>query len=124
MAQILVVEDTPEVRRTLRRMLETEGHTITEAGNGQEAIEQLRAGPVDLIITDVLMPEKDGIELLRQIPEIYPGLPVIAMSGGGRQLPATVALSLSKAFGAQHTLYKPFRKPELIRLVEGILSHP
>lgn len=123
MARILVVEDTPEVRRTLRRMLETEGHTITEAGNGVEAIEQLRETPVDLVITDILMPDKDGIELLRHIPEVRPGIPVIAMSGGGRQLPATVALSLSKAVGATHTLYKPFRKPELIQLIDGIL-HP
>jgi len=124
MARILLVEDALEVRRTLRRMLETEGHSIIEAGNGNEAIALLREGPVDLVITDIVMPGTDGIELLRQLPEIKPGLPVIAMSGGGKQLPATVGLSLAKAFGALHTLYKPFRKPELVRMIDGLLCPP
>jgi CheY-like chemotaxis protein len=102
--RILVVDDDDLVRGVLRDMLELAGHEVYEAQNGAEALARLRHSGVDLMLTDLVMPDCDGIEVLRKVREDYPDLPVLAMSGAQS---ASVYLSAAKALGAGAVLAKP-----------------
>lgn len=120
MAQILIVEDDGDFRDTLFAMLDSGGHDVRDAGDGREALDILATDRFDLLIMDVLMPEVDGIEVLRAIQAMPSRPPVIAISGGGI-LPASLALSLSTALGASGILYKPFYRHELLEAVARAL---
>jgi len=108
MARILVVDDEDLILKALRRILEAEDHDVTTASNGSEAWGHLSNGGFELIITDLFMPETDGIELITRLHEVQDGPPVIAMSGGGRVVKNTDALSDAAVLGADHVLEKPF----------------
>lgn len=116
MAQILVIDDEFEVRSTIRFMLEREGHEVTEALDGQEGMELFLKKPADLIITDILMPNQDGIETLLQLHADHPNIPVIVISGN-----ATEHLDLASEFGANSVLHKPFKYKELTDAVNQAL---
>ena len=120
MAHILVIEDHKDFRETLTEMLRTAEHEVSAVGNGREALELLASDSFDLMVTDILMPEVDGIELLTAIRKARAELPVIAISGGG-SMPASLALSLSTSLGADAVLYKPFYSGELLDAVERAL---
>ena len=122
MARILIVEDTPDFRQMMVDVLEAAGHEVDEAENGNAAIVRMGKGGFDLIVTDVLMPESDGIELIRALGRKGWKIPVLAVSGGGRNLPAAVSLALTEAAGAHRTLFKPFRAAELVSVVEELLA--
>lgn len=114
MATILVIDDDTAIRRSLRRILETHGHEVREADNGSSALEKEASGDIDLVITDVYMPEMDGIEFLIRFRDLFPDTPIIAMSGGGY---ATKEFVLQDAglIGATETLPKPLT-------VDGVLD--
>ena len=120
-ARILVVDDDPEIRSTLKKILELSGHQVHTASNGIEAQQSLDQHPVDLMITDIVMPDQDGLEGMRQAREKNPSLPVIAMSGGGR-LRTDNYLRLAKAFGATEVLEKPFDTSALLEMVKRVLG--
>jgi DNA-binding response OmpR family regulator len=122
MARILIVEDTPDFRQMMADVLHTAGHEVAVAENGKVAVEQMEAGSFDLVVTDVLMPESDGIELIRTLARKGWALPVLAVSGGGRNLPAAVSLALTEAVGAHRILFKPFRAAELLAVVDELLA--
>lgn len=122
MARILIVEDTPDFRQMMVEMLETAGHQVAAAENGNAALAQLERDSFDLLVTDVLMPESDGIELIRALGRKGWSLPILAVSGGGRNLPAAVSLALTEAAGAHRTLFKPFRAAELLAAVDDLLA--
>jgi CheY-like chemotaxis protein len=122
MAHILVIEDHAGFRETLSEMLRSAAHEVRCASNGREALDILHDETFDLLVTDVLMPEVDGIEVLTALKRMPTPLPVIAISGGGA-LPASLALSLSSALGARAVLFKPFYRQELIAAIEQALSH-
>lgn len=84
MARILVIDDEDRIRRLLRAALEMEGHEVLEARQGDEALRLHRTMPVELVITDIIMPEKDGLEVIMALRHDAPKLKIIAMSGGGR----------------------------------------
>jgi DNA-binding NtrC family response regulator len=107
MGKVLVIDDDPQVRRAVRRLIEMEGHEVAEAENGKVALRQLANDPADLVITDIYMPEMDGIELLAQLRETLPEARLVAMSGGG-VLPAYHMLGAAKALGAIAVIEKPF----------------
>ena len=95
---------------------------MTEAENGRTGISALRgAEPIDVLVTDILMPEADGIEVIRAASD-RPGLGIIAISGGGSYMPAAVSLAMSEAFGARKVLFKPFRKQELLEAINSVLA--
>ena len=119
MATILVIDDETAVRDTVRRLLERQGHEVREAANGREALRA--SADYDLVITDINMPEMDGIEVIMTLAERQPGLPVIAISGGGR-LPKDLLLSSADMLGAVTTLPKPFDLTELIGAVDRALA--
>lgn len=121
MARILIVEDKADFRTMMRDILETAGHEIDEAENGKAAMRRMDEADFDLLVTDVVMPESDGIDLIRTLADRGSRLPILAVSGGGRHLPAAVSLALTEAAGAHRTLFKPFRAAELIAAVDELL---
>lgn len=120
MSQILVIEDDNDFRETLVAMLHAPEHEVRSASNGREALDMLASDRFDLLVMDVLMPEVDGIEILRTIRKMPCRPPVIAISGGGA-LPASLALSLSSSLGASAVLFKPFYRQELIDALTSAL---
>ena len=116
-ARILVVDDEEGVRSLLRILLTDAGHEVLEAGNGREATEKLRSEAIDLMITDLVMPEREGIETILELHRTRPELGIIAMSGafGGQFLRA------ARLFGARATLSKPIDPDVLLAEVHGFL---
>lgn len=122
MPKILVVEDSPAVRLSVVAYLESLGLEVIEAENGRLALNELQKGPFDLVVTDVLMPEVDGVELIKAIRAEYPGVKVLAMSGGAPNLPAGYVLKMTEMFNADAVLYKPFLNEELRTAVGRLLG--
>lgn len=116
--RVLVVDDDTAVRDVVRTMLETAGYHVAVAENGREALEMLQPGDFHLIITDLVMPEKEGIETIKAIRKDYPQLKVIAMSGafGGDYL------RIAEYLGAHGTLAKPLQLATVLRVVQQALS--
>ncbi len=121
MARILVVDDEELARFTLCEILEGAGHDVTEASNGNEAIERQRGQPFDLVVTDIIMPEKEGVETIIELKRDYPDLKIIGISGGGRSRNMDF-LKLAEEFGADAVLAKPFSEDELMERVNVCLS--
>ena len=121
MAHILIVDDEAMLRRTLRAILEKGGHKVSEAGDGKRAIEMFTADKPDLVLTDIIMPNREGIETIGELRRQDPHLPIIAMSGGGRTS-AELFLTLASNLGATTTLAKPIRQAELIAAIDASLS--
>ena len=116
-ASVLVVDDD-DVRNVLRWMLEGGGYRVLEAGDGHQALAQVRSQHVDLVLTDLVMPEREGIETIQAIRREWPSLKVIAMSGafGGE------ILRVAKLLGAHSTLQKPLRADDVLRAVADALA--
>jgi CheY-like chemotaxis protein len=121
MARIIVVDDDRMLLKVVARALEAAGHSTLRCEDGRKAIECLAHEEVDLLITDILMPELDGIEMIRSARELRPRLPILAISGGGSFYPGDY-LGIARAFGATAVLPKPFLPAALIRIVEKILG--
>jgi CheY-like chemotaxis protein len=121
MSSVLVIDDDHEVREMLRKMLERVGYEVVDASNGKEAIKLYRREPKDLIITDLVMPEKEGIETIIELRHDYPDVKIIAISGGGRDGPKNY-LNMAASLGAHYTFAKPFDRGELLQAVEELLN--
>ena len=118
MARILIIDDEADMRAVLEQTLSVAGHEIVLAANGQEGIDQYRATPVDVVVTDLFMPRKEGIETIREMRRHFPETPIIAMSGDAI---ADSLLSVAKRLGAARILKKPFQTEELLALVTELL---
>ncbi len=121
MPKILVIDDDDQVRDMLHQLLEMEGYEVMEAANGKQAIEIRRREAVDIIITDLIMPEKEGIETIRELKELFPDIKIIAMSGGGVVGPEAY-LKIAKGLGAQKAYVKPIEREKLLRGVRELLE--
>ncbi|ULA64545.1 MAG: Response regulator [Nitrospira sp.] len=120
MASILVIDDDEALRLLLREILEADGHQVREAANGREGLALYRAQPADLVITDILMPEQNGMEVILELTREFLDARVIAMTAAaGKQN----FLSVAKLFGARHVLQKPFEVDHIRRLVAYTLAH-
>ena len=120
--RIAVADDEPDMRDFFRKILPHLGfEVVSVAENGKQLVEQCRDSKPDLIITDIVMPEKEGVETIIALRRADPALPIIAISGGGR-LDATDFLSMAKKLGARHTLTKPFRRDQLLEAVGECLA--
>lgn len=117
MARILVIDDEELARFTIREILETAGHDVTEARDGEEGIAFQAANPFDLIITDIIMPRKEGVETIIELKRDHPNLRIIAISGGGRTRNLDF-LKLAEEYGADKVLPKPFSEDELLAAVK------
>lgn len=107
MLRVLVIEDEAMIRRLIRQSLEQSGYHVDEAANGRVGLKALHAAAYDLVITDIVMPEVDGLEVLSTIGRLWPATPVLATSGGGR-LGDPDILQAARDLGAAATLLKPF----------------
>lgn len=121
MARILVIDDDPLLRRVMRRILERSGHDAMEAVDGVEGMRLVRESPPDLVVTDLLMPEKDGIETIQELRAEFPHIPIVAVSGAGRIEEGGPLLD-AHLYGADASLAKPFSAAELIEIVTLVLS--
>lgn len=121
MADILVVDDVENIRMAIKFALESQNHAVALAENGEEAMEILKRMTFDLVITDVLMPHKDGIDLMRFLQEQRPNVPVIAISGGGNTTSYKEIAKVVKSHGAK-ILEKPFSKDILLQTVDDRLK--
>ncbi len=117
MARILVIDDDEMVRFTLDHILKSGGHEVVAAASGGEGLRLQRETPFDLVITDILMPEQDGIETIRILHADFPKLPILAVSGGGR-MGNMDFLDMARTFGAVMTVPKPFTPEGILGGVE------
>ncbi len=122
MARILVVDDESGIITVLKDMLLRLGYEVLTACNGNEALEKLSVGGVDLVVTDIVMPDVDGLELISNIQSLYPRLKMIAISGGGAQEGPEAYLRDAKELGAARCLTKPFMLKELASMVQDLLQ--
>jgi YesN/AraC family two-component response regulator len=121
MARILIIDDEPQIRSMLTLMLAREGYEIVEASDGVAGIKIYRQNPADLIITDLIMPNKDGIGMIIDLKKEFPDVNIIAMSGGGLNKPDGY-LKGAKKLGAACTLTKPIDREEMLKAVREILK--
>lgn len=122
MARILIIEDEEDIRSLYRRLLKQGGHEVIEAADGDIGIALYRKELPDLIITDIIMPGKEGIETIMELRRDFPDVKIIAVSGGGQVMPGSVCLKLAGKLGAAKTLAKPFSKQELLDAVSEVLG--
>jgi len=121
MARVLVIDDEEQVRTLIREVLEGAGHEVMEAGNGREAMKLFEANPTSVVITDLVMPEQDGLETIRELRRRFPAVKIIAVSGAQQKLNLDL-LYVAEKLGALRTLEKPFDIRKLVALVEELLQ--
>lgn len=121
MALILVVEDDDDIREIITEVLFAEGHDVLQSCNGAQAMKLMPGNSIGLVITDIIMDEKDGIEMLLELRRDYPGVKSIAFSGGGRT-GSSAYLSMARALGASYVLTKPFPIDALLIAVRNTLK--
>lgn len=121
MATILIVDDDPQVCDVLQHVLQEEGHTVHSAFNGAEGISLYRQHPAELVILDILMPEKEGLETILELRREFPGVMIIAMSAAGEGAKVDL-LNLAQGLGAQYQLTKPFHLQNVLDLVNLALG--
>jgi CheY-like chemotaxis protein len=121
MARILVIDDDELVRSTIKSALELAGHEVAEASDGEQGVAAFAGGGFDLVVTDIIMPEKEGIETIIELRQHDPAIKVIAISGGGRTS-NQIFLDVAKKFGAVDVLGKPFSPKQLLATVEKALA--
>lgn len=115
--RIAVIDDDDDLLTATRRLLEQAGHEVSAFVEPAKGLQKVQGGGFDVLVTDMLMPGIDGIEVIRNLRKSQPDLWIVAISGGGDLLPAATALKFSEVFGADRLLYKPFRKAELLAAV-------
>ena len=119
-ATILIIEDEEPIRALLRFALEAAGYEVTEAANGRQGLDLYRQRPTDLVITDMLMPELNGLDMLLDLTREFLHAKVIAISGAGGE---KCVLDVARLLGARQTFQKPFSVPELLQAVRYELEH-
>ena len=122
MAEILLVDDDDQFCETFGWILRKAGHSVTTAANGNEAICSVQDHAFDLVIIDLVMPEKEGVETIMELHRTNPALKIIAISGGGLISAPENYLGLARELGATETLAKPFSGKELLAAVASVLS--
>jgi CheY-like chemotaxis protein len=121
MPRILLIDDDDAFRTMLRLTLTHFGHAVIEARNGREGLSLYASTGADLIITDIVMPEKEGLEVLMALWHHHPPVKIIAMSGGGRVIAATY-LQSATLLGAARVLEKPFSNDDLLTAINEVLA--
>ena len=120
MAKILIIDDDDHLRAAMRKGLERAGHSVQDASDGNQGVSLYRADPADVVVTDLIMPEKEGIETIIELREEFPGVRILAISGGGSLEPGE-PLTDARFLGADAALSKPFTLTELQEAVSRLL---
>ena len=121
MAKILVIDDDVIVREAIAQILEERGHQVLSAEDGKRGVAAFRTGRPDLVITDIIMPEQEGIQTITQIRGLAPDAKIIAISGGGR-IGNTDFLKIARHLGANDVIAKPFDPDDLVSRVDRCLN--
>jgi CheY-like chemotaxis protein len=122
MPGVLIVEDDKELREMLKMMLLRKNFTVLEAENGKAAITHFKPTLTDVVVTDLIMPEEDGLKVVIKLRELKPSIKIIAISGGGKVGPGSY-LNLAKALGADAIYSKPFSLNDLVSKIEQLLDN-
>ncbi len=117
MAHILVIDDDVLLRDVVTQMLEKDNHYVEAACDGDEGLRMFRKNTPDIVITDIIMPGTEGLEIIKEMVRLVDDLPIVAMSGGGRHSSYTNNLKIAKALGARAMLPKPFTRTELFEAI-------
>ena len=123
MPRILVIDDEPLLRSTVVTILTREGFSVDEASDGQVGIAMCHKDPPDVVITDIFMPNKDGIEVVMELKRSCPRTKIIAVTGGGQRRMMEI-VPAAKSLGADHILHKPFERESLLAAVNAALETP
>jgi len=117
----VVIDDNAEIRRVIELKLRTQGYKVITAANGKEGLNLIKSKQPDVVITDIVMPEKEGIEVITEVRRDFPNVKIIAMSGGGLIGPHEY-LSWTKMMGVQRTFTKPFAINEILEAVNELVG--
>ena len=120
MASVLVIDDEAQIRKMLRRVLETEGYEVMDAADGSIGVNLYREHPTDLVLIDIFMPNKEGLETIMTFKRDFPEVGILAMSGGG-VIGTAASLHMAKGLGAARVYAKPFEIEELLKDMEALL---
>lgn len=118
---ILLIDDDTDFRLMLKKLLETNRYRVFDAKNGTEGMSIMQTEEIELVVTDIIMPDMDGIETIMKIRSDYPGTPMIAISGGGRIGPADY-LNAAHTLGASRVMAKPFTNEDFLEQVQEALA--
>lgn len=121
MARILIIEDETTLRSLMKDALEKAGHDVTEASDGDQGIKIFKLHQHDVVITDILMPQKEGLETILELTDQFPDIKIIAISGGGIGLGDDL-LEIALDFGAKQALRKPVTMKHLIEIVQDVME--
>jgi DNA-binding NtrC family response regulator len=122
MAYIVIIDDDSAIRGTLRRILERVGHEVGEAAEGEAGMRLVGERPPELVITDLIMPEKEGIETIQELTERFPNVQILAISGAGGNEGESGPLTDAMLFGAHAVLPKPFSVEQVLQTVAGLVE--
>jgi CheY-like chemotaxis protein len=122
MQSILIVDDEDQIRQLIRNTFEQAGYRVAEASNGKDALAQYRQAPADLVITDILMPDQDGLECISTLRQESPKVKIIAITGGSDMIGVLGFLDVAKMLGAHRTLQKPFDMKTLLDAAQSALD--
>lgn len=122
MSRILVIEDDLDFNESLCKILTKSGHEVLSALDGKEGLNLFKENSADLVITDILMPEQDGIEVISKLKKNFPNVKIIAISGGGKHMSGQEYLESARIVcNIQYTLTKPFTKDQLFEIIQKLL---
>ncbi|MEX0696951.1 MAG: response regulator [Dongiaceae bacterium] len=121
MARILIVDDDEQIRRLLAKLLGRAGYSVDVAENGRQAVRMMGKEPADLVITDIMMPDQDGIQTILELKREKPNVKIMAISGGGSVVPGSY-LDQAEKLGADRVLAKPLQLDEVLEAVVELLS--
>jgi len=122
MARILIIDDDDQLREVLRKMLSRAGYEVLMASNGSDGIDLYRKEQPDVVITDIIMPEKDGAEAIFELQKEFPDIKIIAMSGGGQVKAEDYLKSITSLSNVKHTFEKPFVFDEMLQVVKELVN--
>lgn len=120
MARILLIDDDAQLREMLSEVLTDSGHEVTAVSDGKYAKGAFIKSHYDLLITDIVMPEKDGLKTIQEMKELFPNMKIIAISGGDRSFSGDSYLSIAKNFGAHRILTKPFSHAAILGAIREL----
>ncbi|MEQ9497571.1 MAG: response regulator [Deltaproteobacteria bacterium] len=121
MSRVLLIDDEEPFRKTIAKFLVRAGYEVIEAENGERGLRAANVEAFDAVLTDIIMPDMEGLEFIRRFKELDPTVPIVAMSGGGRVCGAQ-PLKVAKMLGATRVLYKPFERAELLEAMQAALQ--
>lgn len=133
MTAILVIDDEAEIRDTMSRLLKQHGHSVRTARDAPSGLAEQRRAPAELVITDIIMPHGNGVEFIAELRREFPGLRIVAMSGGGNFAPQSYApeaittssyLAAATEVGADQVLTKPFDRSALLAVIAVLCPTP